>query len=198
LESLGLPDEWLIAYLLVGGIALLAFVNRWYGQGGGVPFARLVRHYWNVIRQQATERPETLFPPNDARVIYAEVAPRRAWTDLSGRRLECEGGLVLIDAERDALLFEGDRNRYVLPAASIVRCDLEEVTRMGTTDGLYAVVLVVRLAGGDTHELPLIPLGGVEGVNPWEKAVVFHEVIRELLEGIGLAASEPYAEGDGP
>jgi hypothetical protein len=190
LEWLGQPDDWLIAYLAVGGISLLLFVKRWYGPGGGAPFARLIGYYWKVVRDQAAQRPDPLFDPEDERVVYAEFAPRRAWSDLSGRRLECEAGLLLIDSERDALLYEGDRSRYVVPAAAIVRCDLEEVTRMGTTDGLYAVVLVVRLAGGDTHELPLVPLGGLDGATPWDRASFLHGVIWELLNGVGLQAGE--------
>ena len=191
LDWLGLPDLWLIGYLAVGGLALLGCVKWWHGEGGGVPFARLVRYYWNVVRDQAAQRPDPLFPPNAEGQIYAEVAPRRAWLDLSGRQHECEGGLLLLDPEGGGLFFEGDRHRYVVPLVAIQRYDLEEVTRMGTTDGLYAVVLIVRLAAGDTHELPFIPLAGIEGANPWERAVALRDRIWWQLESAGVLAHEP-------
>jgi len=190
LSWLGISELWLVLYLAVGGISLLLFVKQWHGPGGGVPFARLVRYYWNVVRAQAAQRSDALFPPDDARSLYVEIAPRRVWTDLSGRRLECEATLLLIDPDGMRLLFEGDRNRYVVPAGAIVRFDLEEVTRIGTTDGLYAVVLVFRLAGGNTHELPIIPLGGVEGANPWEKAVALRDRLWSLTNGFGIPADD--------
>ena len=190
LNWLGISDEWLFIYLAGGGIGLLLFIKRWHGQGGGVPFARLVRYYWNVLRDEAARRSDALFAPSDARSIYGEVAPRRAWTDLSGRRLECEGGLLLLGSESASLLFEGDRHRYVVPMCAIVRCEVEEVTRMGTTDGLYAVVLVFRIGGGGTHELPIIPLGGVAGENPWEKAAALHRTIWGEMAGVGIPAEE--------
>jgi hypothetical protein len=194
LNWLGISDEWLVIYLAGGGIALLLFIKRWHGQGGGVPFARLVRYYWNVLREEAAQRTDALFAPDDSRSIYSEVAPRRAWADLSGRRLECEGGLLLIDSEGASLLFEGDRHRYIVPMSAIVRCDVEEVTRMGTTDGLYAVVLVARIADGGTHELPIIPLGGIAGENPWEKAATLHRMIWGEMAGVGIPANDPGAE----
>ena len=196
LDALGLPDMWLMPYLVVGGLALLVYVKHWHGEGGGVPFARLVRYYWDVVRDQALQRPDPLFPPTDPRALYAEVAPRRAWSDLSGRQEECEGGLLLIDAETATVLFEGDRHRYVVPSTSIVRYDLEEVTRMGTTDGLYAVVLSVRLAAGDTHELPVVPLAGIDGANPWERAVALRDRIWWIHEGAAVEASDSPVESE--
>jgi hypothetical protein len=192
LEALGIDDIWLIVYLGVVGIVLIRYVKAWFGPGGGVPFARLVRYYWNVLREQATKRSDVLFPPDDSRVIYCEMAPRRAWTDLSGRRDECEGGLLLIDPEA-GLLFEGDRYRYIVPIAAILRGDFEEVTQMGTTDGLYALVLQVRLAGGNTHELPLIPIAGTHGENPWERAMAFRETIAQEVNALSTPPATPPA-----
>jgi len=194
LNWVGLPDLWLIGYLALGGIGLLVYVKRWHGEGGGVPFARLVRYYWNVIRDQALQRPDPLFAPDDARALYAEVVPRRAWSDLSGRQAECEGGLLLLDADNATLLFEGDRHRYIVPATAILGFDLEEVTRMGTTDGLYAVVLSVRLPAGGTHELPIVALAGIEGSNPWERAVALRDRIWWQMGSVAAVANAGSAE----
>ena len=40
-------------------------------------------------------------------------------------------GLLWIDAGRRQLLFEGDRQRYRIPAGSIVSCEIEQFTAPG-------------------------------------------------------------------
>ena len=84
------------------------------------------------------------------------------------------------------LLFEGDRYRYVIPAASIVSCDLVEVSNTGTPAGHYAVVLVVKTARG-AHELPLVALTGIPAKNRREMAVIFRTMIQI---GLGLRTQQ--------
>jgi hypothetical protein len=160
------PMYWGIGVVLPLLLGLLIYVGVTDHPG----FRALTRYYRRVITEQAARRPDPLFPPHHLRAVYAEVAPRRTWHDLRGGQHECEGGLLLIDPDRLALLFEGDRHRFLVPSAAVLRCEVEEVTRVGNTDGLYAVVVVARTAAG-THEWPIIPLDGVDGANQWERAL---------------------------
>jgi hypothetical protein len=77
----------------------------------------------------------------------------------------------LADEQRGALIFEGDYERYWIPADAILACAIEGLPGMpATTASLYGVVLHVRLGGG-TWEFPFFPLAGIEGANRWERAV---------------------------
>jgi hypothetical protein len=128
-------------------------------------------------------REDALFSPHDPRLIYVNMLPRRIWSDLAGGRSESEGGFVLIDRENQQILFEGDRYRYIIPAASMLSCEMEEITKTQKTDGFYAAVLVVRTKTG-THEFPFAPLEGVPGANRPEKA---EAMCKLLLAEFGVA-----------
>jgi hypothetical protein len=144
-DARGLSDRVDRVYVLVVGLPLVFAIAWWYRVGGGTPAAGLVQYYRRVIARQAGERLDPLFPPDDPGAVYVEVVPRRAWTDRSARRKLSDGGLLLIDGDSPALLYEGDRQRYVIPAAAVLRCEIEELIIGGVTEGLYAVVLMIRL-----------------------------------------------------
>ncbi|MBA4186917.1 MAG: hypothetical protein C0467_02760 [Planctomycetaceae bacterium] len=176
-------------YVAVVGFSLYFAVLRWYNAEDPVWFRVLLWYRRRVITQQAAQRTDALFPPEHPETIYAEVVPRRAWGDPSRGRKESENGLLLIEQER-GLLFEGDRNRYIVPLPAIISCDVEEVTRMGNTSGLFGIIVVVRIAEG-IHELPIVPLTGIDGANPCEKATALQAMILALLGSPG------YEETDG-
>jgi hypothetical protein len=161
-------------------IALIAWVIffRWLFNEEDNPIWRmLVRHYRNVIAGEMALRTEVLVSPNDPRVIYVEIIPRQNWANLSERKQESESGFLLFDTDREQLLFEGDRSRFIIPAASILRFDLEDITKTQSSAGFYAVVLIARTKAG-THAFPFAPLMGIDGSNRLEKA----EALQKLLQ----------------
>jgi hypothetical protein len=181
-DARGEPDRVVRVYAVVAGLPLVFTIAWWYRVGGGTPAAGLVQYYRRVIASQAVERLDPLFPPDDPGAVYVEVVPRRAWTDRSARRKLSDGGLLLIDRDSSALLYEGDRQRYIIPAAAVLRCEIEELIIGGATEGLYAVVLMIQLDQG-THELPLLPLDGrLGGEDRWERALALRARILSLYE----------------
>ncbi len=181
----GLPEALIAGFLVTAAIICLYALRAWNNPESDATWRWLVWYYRRVVAREVAAREDPLFPPDHPGAVYCEMLPRRAWSDLEGHRDECEGGFLLADAER-GLLFEGDRYRFVIPAATVERCELEEVVsragQPGTTAGFFAVVLVVRTADG-ARELPLCPFAGVEGRNRWEQANALHERLTRLLAG---------------
>jgi len=193
LQAVGVPEGivlvMIVSYVVLVGGLLLLLTRRWYPPGGNAPFLAMVLYRRNAMHLQAAQRTDALFRPETSEAIYAEIVPRRTWSDPSRGRKENETGLLILDDER-GLLFEGDRNRYVIPISSMLRCEIEEVTHFGTTAGLFAVVLLVQSASG-SHELPIVALDGVPGANYWEKAVALAQMISARWENQNASDTLP-------
>ena len=125
-----------------------------------------------LVCKMIASRPDPLVHADDPQAIYAEYLPRRAWE--SGQpnpNATSNEGLLRFDDERSTALFEAEHHRCCIPAASILTARIENMPGVSrTVEGLYAVVLRVRLAS-TVQELPLFPLGvpGIEG--NWNRAV---------------------------
>jgi hypothetical protein len=136
-----------------------------------MPIVQQVRLSAWLTRRAVAGRPNPLVAAADPRAVYAEMAPRRLWEARRAKCGEVNAGLLLADGVRRVLLFEGDYERYWIPAEAILACDVEALTGMAaTTTALYAVVVRVRLGSG-TWEFPFFPLAGIEGRNNWERAL---------------------------
>jgi short-subunit dehydrogenase len=72
-------------------------------------------------------------------------------------------GLLLIDRARGRLLFEGVKERYVIPADAILECEVEAMMPHTGSWNFYAAVLVVRYSDG----APASVAGGHRGLK-WE------------------------------
>ena len=108
-------------------------------------------------------------------------------------------GLLLVDAEGQQLLFEGDNKRYRIPAHALTACGVEymdhtphnEVELPGVTVVLRessAALTVLRAAGpSGERELPLRPLrtlgGDPLGTNYGQKADALRGRIRSAFGG---------------
>lgn len=105
--------------------------------------------------------------------------PRRLWAAGGARCGEYNQGLMRIDMDQKAILFEGDYECYRIPAEAVLTCEVEALTEtQATTAGFYAVVLGVRLGSG-LWEFPFFPLIGIAG-NRWERAVALRGQIEAL------------------
>jgi hypothetical protein len=173
---------------IVVGLACLVFTRWWYNPERRVPFVLGIRFDHGLIRRAVAERPGPLVAADDPRAVFAEMSPRRLWAQGSAKCGEYNQGLLLVDDGRGMLLFEGDYERYSIPAAAVLACDVEVLSGMAaTTAALYAVVLRVRLGGG-VWEFPFFPLAGIEGRNNWERATA----LRRRVEGLcGQAFGAP-------
>jgi hypothetical protein len=171
-----IPEWILIVAFFIALIAWVIFCRWWYNEDDNPMWRMLVRHYRNAVAGEIALRSDVLVSPNDRGAIYINEIPRRFWGNLSEAKKDSESGFLLIDADRDQFLFEGDRFRYIIPVASILRCEVEEVTKTQSTAGFYAVVLIARTKTG-THEFSLLPISGIEGENRYEKAYALQNLI---------------------
>jgi hypothetical protein len=133
--------------LIMGG-ALAALV---------ISFAYLVligqfvaaRYQVGVARQVLRTRPQVLIGAGDEDLIPVEVFDRSAWTSSIVKSVDF--GFLQIDASRRLLKFEGDKNRWEIPAGALTTCRIEEavVGSEGNPDAerRYYVVLALDHAG---------------------------------------------------
>jgi hypothetical protein len=133
-----------------------------------------------VLRRQCRERPDALVSPDEPGVLAVEIIPRCNW-----QRAMLENatdiGLLALDFGRRELRFEGDKDRYRIPAESLGPCTVELMSGRGDAASVYGAVLQVDV-GGRMRELPLNPLAGVPGTNRAEKA----ETLRQQIERLRL------------
>ena len=95
--------------------------------------------------------------------------------------------MLLIDDAARRILFEGDRERYEIPFASVESVSLEEAPliaeHVGIAAGTFAVVVGVRTAAG-ARELPLCVGLGLPGA---KRRAVAAGLCAELGRRCGVA-----------
>jgi hypothetical protein len=172
-----------LALALVLAIGLAVYVGlRWSDLGGGakagtaaIALAGLVvalvytvrygeylptRIQQRLIAAAIRKRSDALVQPGDPDAIYVGVVPRKNW----GRMMletSTDIGLLKIDAQRRELLFEGDRQRWRIPADSIASCEVEEYA-IGPPDpkenNVFPLAVLRVNRDGGLWEAPLSPM----------------------------------------
>src|SRR5262249_52506618 len=108
-------------------------------------------------RQVVRTRPEALVDADDPDALFVGVVPRQNWGKLM-LELSDDMGFLRIDGERQRLLYEGDRERWTIPAASVLSCEVEGFDfGPSAPDGQAAFWVVVLRANveGRVWEAPL-------------------------------------------
>jgi hypothetical protein len=161
---------------LVGGVGLIALglslanVNQAITAGcmlGGIGWGVLcilvlLRHQHYVANNYQARVARTAFErrtggvvnPGDANARFVEILPRSSFAKWGPA---ADIGFLAIDAANRQLLLEGDAKRYVMPADSIVSCEVESVqleSDQWGADQYFVVVLTVNTDSG-IRELPL-------------------------------------------
>jgi hypothetical protein len=115
----------------------------------------LLQHRWLV--SAIRRRGQALVDPDDPEATYVGMIPRKNWGRLMAENSE-DIGFAKIDRARRVLLFEGDRQRWTIPAASIESCEMEEFS-IGPPNpkenNLFAVAVLRVNVGGQVWEAPL-------------------------------------------
>ena len=138
---------------LVGGFgSLLAGLVYLLRYGDYLPSRVYYRSSLDAIRN----RPDALVSPDEPEAEYVQVIPRHNWGKAMVESAS-EVGLLRIDAEGGVLLYEGDRERWVIPGASIQSCTVEEFVIGEGSHGAqgYAVAVLRATVGGRHWEAPL-------------------------------------------
>ena len=150
LGLVGAP-EWLYpAYVVTMGLIVVIMIRLYMNAQHSVPVAILQWLDHDSIRRAICRHTQRIVEPDDADAIFAEMLPRQFWHgETRAKPHEYNSGLLKLDVEQRALLFEGDNARYWIPAEAVLECQLERMQiGAATTSSFYAVVLLTRLGSG--------------------------------------------------
>jgi hypothetical protein len=135
-------------------------------------------------------RGDSFVDADDPDAVFVEVIPRANWARLMAQNAR-DVGLMKVDERKRVILFEGDRERWVIPAESILSCEVEEFTELGMEENkynLHAVVVLVANIGGQPWEAPLCPR--ITTFTPWT-ADTRRRLARELRQMIRTILPTP-------
>jgi hypothetical protein len=197
LIQLGIFPLWSILVCLgVGVVAFVLYCRYVLNPGQDATVSYQHRSELRLLRAAIAQRPGALVSADDKEAIYAVAKPRRLWQVSGSNRFgEVNHGLVRIDHGARAILFEGNYERYCIPAEAILDCTLETPpTQIVTVSDPWAVVVTARLGGG-TWEFPFFPLANIGGENNWQRGAILIDRIGQLC---GRAFGEPVTPEPGP
>jgi hypothetical protein len=168
----------------LGGMFLF-FGGFWFTQRFG---NFLPAHYLRAVARSVIERrPDALFDPRDPEAVCVEVIPRANW----GKPMikpATDMGLLKVDILSRCLLFEGDHERWRIPAASLISADVESYRPSSHVEGQQ---------GGEIYFMTVIR-ANVEG-RAWEAPVSKYHVeprpkTNKLREANAVAIRESIME----
>lgn len=188
LIDLGVLPHWTLASGLLGVAAFLLYLRYIFHPRHDAAGTYRHRFESRLLRRAIAKRDGPLVSPDDVAAAYALAAPRRLWNAAAGNRFgEANHGLVCVDRRQRAILFEGNYERYRIPAEAILDCTLETPpTQTVVVTDPWAVVVTARLGSG-TWEFPFFPLAGIQGNNNWERA-------GNLIDQIGQMCGRTFGE----
>jgi hypothetical protein len=95
-------------------------------------------------------RPDALFDPRGDQVVYIDVIPRENWGKVMIKDFR-DVGLLKIDEVLRCLCFEGDLERWRIPADSLVSADVASYRAGGQPEGqenpeiMYTTIIKARV-----------------------------------------------------
>jgi hypothetical protein len=141
---------------LFGGIACFIFGVWFTSRFGNLVPSRYLR---SVSRSVIELRPGAAFNPRDPEAVYIEVIPRSNWGKAMVRPFS-DFGLMKVDPLARAILFEGDQERWRIPATSLISMDVESFWGAGHVEGQekgekYFVTVIRANVDGAVWEAPV-------------------------------------------
>ncbi len=153
------------------------------------------------LRALVSQRPDALVAADDPAARVVDVVPRMQWHQIPLDKA-ADRGLLLVDRPRRRLLFEGLKERYVIPAAAVLSAAVEPLLPANSFVNFFAVVLQVRypaaagasVAGGhrdDVWEIPLLILPTeFRRYNTAYRRALAESVCDEIAEVLGRVSHE--------
>jgi len=119
------------------------------------------RCYLKWLRERIDRRPDAVVASDNPHAFFVQHIPRKNWKVSVGENA-CDVGLLVIDYSRRVLFFEGDDERWVVPAESIRSFKLHSFTPPNGVDALNRqTVVLLKVEVDDDEEEPLeTPLAG--------------------------------------
>jgi hypothetical protein len=191
----------------LGGLVLLSGGVWFAGRFGALVPALYLR---GAARSVVELRPDALFNPADPDAVFVSVVPRANWGKLMLNQVT-DVGFLKVDRASRCLLFEGDTQRWRIPAQSLASVAVESYVPLGKTEGpppregephqerFYMTVIRARV-GDDEWEAP-VSTAAVD----WRprnnslreaNALAIRDRVRELLPSGGVVqGADPPAAG---
>jgi hypothetical protein len=156
----GLSETAKIIFLVAGFAMLISTAVYFSYFGDFLPSLYLM----GICRKEFDGRVDCWFDHRDVDAIAIQVVPRQNWSRLMLENASDVGYLKIDSAQRE-LVFEGDKERYRIPANSITYCRVEYFAAPGDQTGkqlFYLVVIRAQTTKG-----------------PWETAIAHRHVERK-------------------
>jgi hypothetical protein len=158
------------------------------------------RYVYNKTLAEFQNRPDSIVDLTNPEAILIEVVPRRNWGKLTLENAE-DQGFLCVDQERRQLLFEGDKNRYRIPAEAVRSCEVEVMNPSESRSAPIAcVVLTFQDEKIGEREVPLLPrrtiAGANLGTNYVERANELYRRMQSLLAEQSLLAATASSGGE--
>jgi hypothetical protein len=115
------------------------------------------RCYLKWLRQRIDRRSDPVVRADDPDAFFVQVIPREKWTVSMGENA-ADVGLLRVDEKKQELRYEGDRERWVVPAECIRSFRLRSFTPPGGLPAMNehtVVMLIVELDDREILETPL-------------------------------------------
>jgi len=142
------------------GIAMLSVGGLFFG-GTTIFFLINPNYFGNrfLLRRARAEfarRPKCLVDPNDPDALFTEIVPKLNW----GRMMletATDAGFLKVDPQRREILFEGDKERFRIPAEAITYCAVEFYVEGQGSHAATKIYYVVLRANrpNDFWEVPI-------------------------------------------
>jgi hypothetical protein len=174
------------SWIAVAYIAALAFPLWFYVQRSVVPInfrQWLYTDTFEMLCDTIVRRPDPLVEVEEPGVLCVELLPRRLWEARgSVRPEESNEGLLRLDYGRGVALFEGENQRIVLPAVSIVEGQVEALAAKDERDDAPCCVLLKVRTQAGIWDLPFFPLLGLPANSGRDQAFMLLALLQELCD----------------
>lgn len=124
---------------------------------------RDLKNFWlrHVARQEIKNRRDKLVDPDNLDSRFVEVVPKSNW-GIKIPENATDIGFLSIDFQNKQILFEGDNERYCIPAEAIINCHQDSYSRSMKVDKygaryqicFYFVIITTRISERAIAEIP--------------------------------------------
>lgn len=140
---------WISGTLFVSGLVSAGLAFYWCIRNVTRIGNKYVR--W-MADSEFHSRADRIVSPDDQDAIFVEVVPRRNWGQLM-LETATDVGYLLVDKSQRRVLFEGDRERYLIPGGAVVSCQTQSVY-FGQNESCFTVIQAL-LESGEVWEAPV-------------------------------------------
>lgn len=145
------------------GITLIALGGAWFGVSMAIGLIDSSffhnRYIRKLLRAEFGRRTSVLVDVNDPDALFVECVPKMNWGKMMLDNAS-DVGLMVVDQQKKEIRFEGDKERWRIPAAAITYCEFETFVRQqghAKSQIFFAVLRVNHRAG--FWEAPIRPRG---------------------------------------